>query len=232
MRRILVMLAAMSATVLMVSGVAYALAVTCDGTGDRDPDTGECRGTAEDDVITGTALRDVIFALNGFDDVFAGDGNDELNGGLLGDELFGQNGTDTYFAGRGSDELSENSVQTGDDQMNAGSGSDYMEGGPGNDTLRGEDGDESGNSDIRYTVMFGDEGNDLLFGGKGDDAMEGEQGSDELYGGPNDDFLNAAVSETPNTPDVVNGDLGYDICRVNENDAVFNCEKIEEVANP
>jgi Ca2+-binding RTX toxin-like protein len=232
MRRILVLLAAMAATLLMVSGVAYALAVQCDGTGDQDPDTGECRGTADDDSITGTALRDVIFALNGFDDVYAGDGNDELNGGLLGDYLEGQNGTDTYFAGRGNDYLSEYDPQTGDDQMNAGPGSDYMEGGLGNDTLRGEDGDESYSGEIDIARMFGDEGDDLIFGGNGNDSMEGEEGEDELYGGPHDDFLDAADDETVNTPDLVNGGLGFDVCVVNENDAVFNCERIEEEPNP
>jgi hypothetical protein len=67
-------MALMGATVLLASGVAYALTVQCDGVGDQDPATGQCRGTTEDDQITGTEQSDTIFALNGFDEVFAGAG--------------------------------------------------------------------------------------------------------------------------------------------------------------
>lgn len=55
MRGLILLMAAMGAAVLLVSGVAYALAVQCDGAGDQDPDTGQCRGTNQNDVINGTA---------------------------------------------------------------------------------------------------------------------------------------------------------------------------------
>jgi Ca2+-binding RTX toxin-like protein len=80
-------MALMGATVLLASGVAYALTVQCDGVGDQDPATGQCRGTTEDDQITGTEQSDTIFALNGFDEVFAGAGEDVLNGATLADNL-------------------------------------------------------------------------------------------------------------------------------------------------
>src|SRR5215208_1906035 len=64
-------MAAMGATVLVVSGVAYALSVQCDSTGDQDPELGECAGTNLSDVITGTAQRDIISALGGRDVVSA-----------------------------------------------------------------------------------------------------------------------------------------------------------------
>jgi Ca2+-binding RTX toxin-like protein len=67
-------MATMAAGLVAASGVAYALSVQCDGTNDRDPDPGQCRGTDQNDVITGTAQRDVIFALAGFDQVDAGGG--------------------------------------------------------------------------------------------------------------------------------------------------------------
>ena len=54
----------MGAAVLLASGVAYAPSVQCD--------TGQCRGTQQDDEITGTDERDRIFAYNGYDEVFAG----------------------------------------------------------------------------------------------------------------------------------------------------------------
>ena len=82
MRRLLLMMAAMGAAVLLASGVAYALNVQCDGTDDQDPDPGQCQGTQEDDEISGTDQTDIIRALSGFDDVFAGAGEDELYGGM------------------------------------------------------------------------------------------------------------------------------------------------------
>lgn len=41
MGRLILLMAAMGAAMLLVSGVAYALSVQCDGTGDQDPDSGE-----------------------------------------------------------------------------------------------------------------------------------------------------------------------------------------------
>src|SRR5215211_3012820 len=95
-RRLILLMAAMGATVLLVSGVAYALSVQCDGTGDQDPDPGQCQGTDQNDVITGTAQRDVILALGGLDEVSAGGGEDELNGGSSADTLRGNDASDTY----------------------------------------------------------------------------------------------------------------------------------------
>jgi hypothetical protein len=43
-RRLILLMAAMGAAMLLVvSGVAYALSVQCDGTGDQDPDLGNAR---------------------------------------------------------------------------------------------------------------------------------------------------------------------------------------------
>ena len=71
MRRLILLMAAMGATVLVVSGVAYALSVQCDGTGDQDPDPGECQGTEQNDRITGSQERDEILAQGGRDLVSA-----------------------------------------------------------------------------------------------------------------------------------------------------------------
>ena len=70
-------------------------------------------------------------------------------------------------------------------------------------------------------------------GGTGDHGMVGEEGADEPYGGPDNDFIDAAGSESVGTPDLVDGGDGYDVCRVNENDApVVNCERIETLPDP
>jgi len=57
---------------------------------------GRCEAANQADEITGTHQRDRIFALNGFDEVFAR-GEDDLNGGNLGKSslwaLFGKSGS-------------------------------------------------------------------------------------------------------------------------------------------
>src|SRR5215203_6985860 len=79
-RRLILLMAAMGAAMLVVSGVAYALSVQCDGAGDQDPETGECAGTDQNDVITGTAQSELIFALGGLDVVNARGGDDFVDG--------------------------------------------------------------------------------------------------------------------------------------------------------
>jgi hypothetical protein len=97
-RRLILLMAVMAAAVLVVSGVAYALSVQCDGAGDQDPAPGLCQGTNQNDRITGSQERDEILALGGLDVVTArggddfvdgGRGRDDISGGLGGDGLFG-----------------------------------------------------------------------------------------------------------------------------------------------
>ncbi len=73
--------------------------ITCDG--------GLCEGTNRPDTITGSDLRDRVFALDGADDVLARAGSDVLHGGNDIDTLCGENGKDTYFGEKGPDALSE-----------------------------------------------------------------------------------------------------------------------------
>ncbi|HEX5848897.1 MAG TPA: hypothetical protein VFY59_06840 [Rubrobacter sp.] len=233
MRRLILLLATIGATVLLASGVAYALDVRCDAASDPDTAPGQCLGTPDDDEIFGTARPDVIRALNGFDDVFARAGGDEIYGGNLADYLEGGIGWDTYFGGKGADYLTElDSFDSGRDVMNGGPNNDVLEGGGGGDILRGQAGDESDTGDPTDSAMFGDPGNDELYGGTGDDAMEGEEGTDEHYGGPDDDFIDAANNETYATdaPDLVDCGDGFDTALVLPNDIVDeNCEDVLEV---
>ena len=185
MRRLILLMAAMGTAVLMVSGVAYALSVQCDGAGDQDPNPGRCVGTQEDDQITGTDQRDVIRALDGFDDVLAGAGQDELNGGILGDYLLGDEDDDTYYGGRGADNLSEfgNSPEgdSGSDLMEGGKGPDYMEGSRGYDILLGGEGDESDSA--RDVEMYGDQGNDDIYGRRATTAWKANRAETTLRPG-------------------------------------------------
>jgi Ca2+-binding RTX toxin-like protein len=233
-RRLILLMAAMAAVLVVVSGVAYALSVQCDGTNDQDPDPGQCRGTNQNDVITGTAQRDIIFALAGFDQVSSLGGQDELNGGSNADTLAGGNDNDTYNGNGGPDFLDEfqDTTDSGNDLMNGGGSTDFIAGNQGNDILRGEEGDDS-QSGAFFTSMFGDEGNDVLRGGPGDDGMEGQDGTDQHFGGADNDFIDAVSQDESGTQDLVDCGTGNDTARVREPEDIVrgNCEEvIEEMA--
>jgi hypothetical protein len=104
MRRTIVLLATMTLTLLVASGVA--LAVTRIGT--DGPDT--LRGTNGDDNLLGRGGNDDVFGLKGRDNLVGGEGKDWLIGGspqdrsMAGDKnLVGGSGNDGVFAGQGSD---------------------------------------------------------------------------------------------------------------------------------
>src|SRR5215218_6896554 len=158
-RRLILLMAAMGATVLLVSGVAYALSVQCDGTGDQDPDPGQCQGTDQNDVITGTAQRDVILALGGLDDVTALGGDDNVEGGGGPDDIRGGPGT--------TDASSPPNSFTCNLSLPDGSAAST-----------------SGNQ-----ILFGDNGNDLLAGGRDNDLLGGGAGRNDLSGNGGGDGL-------------------------------------------
>ena len=111
-------------------------------------------------------------------DVFAGAGNDTLNGGDGSDQIYGEDdndlirgfgGNDRLWGGSGGDDLYG---QDGDDEIHGGSGFDYIEGGRGDDLLLGE-----ANNDR----IFAGAGTDTIFGGFGRDTMFGGDGRDEFH---------------------------------------------------
>jgi Ca2+-binding RTX toxin-like protein len=219
-------LLAVFGSVLLVAfaGVALAAVITCTG--------GRCEGTQESDEITGTDVRDRIFALGGFDFVDAGAGDDEINGQNGGDHIDGRTGNDTYNGGKGADLMHEfDSTDTGRDVFNGGPDPDLLEGGVQADILRGQDGDEC-TGPLNDAAMFGDEGNDDLFGGSGEDCMVGEEGTDEHYGGDNNDFINAVSQDTVGTQDLVDCGSGVDTAVVREPEDIVraNCENVTDVS--
>jgi Ca2+-binding RTX toxin-like protein len=105
MRRTIVLLATMALTLLLASGVAWA--VNKIGTDGSDT----MRGTNGDDNLIGRGGNDTLFALAGNDNLLGGAGKDEVFGG---DErnfkggnknLQGGPGNDVVFGGRGSDNV-------------------------------------------------------------------------------------------------------------------------------
>ena len=84
------------------------------------------------------------------------------------DQLFGGNGDDSLFGGLGNDMLNGG---RGDDALYGNSGDDLIRGRGGNDLLVGNSGDD----DLR-----GSGGNDVLIGGAGADRLNGGNGADEF----------------------------------------------------
>ena len=136
MRRAILMVAMMSLTLLVASGVA--LAVTRIGT--DGPDT--LRGTNGDDNLIGKGGNDDLYALNGRDTLVGGPGKDVVADAprgvwRRGDKiLLGGPGNDIVFGARGSDKVVG---EEGNDLQIDGPVSDValdvVSGGDGNDVL-------------------------------------------------------------------------------------------------
>jgi Ca2+-binding RTX toxin-like protein len=125
MRRIVLLLTAIGAVLVVASGVALAATfVDCSG--------GECLGTEGEDWMTGTDGYDLMYGLGGDDNMSGHFGNDDMYGGegadfLLGDEDydFGPDrlGNDTLYGGPGDDDLRG---AFGDDTIYGGEGDDFI----------------------------------------------------------------------------------------------------------
>jgi hypothetical protein len=103
-------------------------------------------GTAQGDVLTGTADpdricgkggNDVIRGLGGDDVLLAGPGNDVVRGGGGNDTINASRGKDQLFGGEDDDTLKG---AAGADRIAGGEGTDDCQGGPGRDRLKGCEG--------------------------------------------------------------------------------------------
>jgi Ca2+-binding RTX toxin-like protein len=155
MRRVILLLAAMAATLVLASGLALAV----NEVGTNGPDT--LRGTNGDDNLVGLGGNDDIFGLGGRDNLLGGEGKDNVLGGnerrpLGGDKnLAGGPGNDRVIGGLGSDELVGNS---GNDLADGGRDADDMTGDGGADLLV--------DGPLRETAvdrLSGGDGNDVFF---------------------------------------------------------------------
>jgi len=218
----------MALTTLVVGGVALAAVV---------------EGTNAGETLTGTNNPDLIKAFGGNDTLYGKDDADVLRaGGGDDDNVYGENGNDTYYGGSGDDFLSEYSGvtpmpttgqgYTGADVMFGGDGTDWLDGARSADELHG--GDNPPLSALVQTErMYAGSGGDKVYGEDGPDYMEGQEGSDLLSGGAGDDSIDAANSESVNTPDTVRCGSGFDTVQANNNDIVANgCEDISRFPNP
>ncbi len=92
MRRTVLLLAGMVLAVLLAGGIAVAANITCPTS---DDGSGLCRGTEEDDTLSGTVELDRMWAYDGNDTLFGNEGGDDLWGMAGNDVLYGNEGADT-----------------------------------------------------------------------------------------------------------------------------------------
>ena len=135
MRRTIVLLATMALTLLVASGVAWAV----NKIGTDGPDT--LRGTNGNDNLIGKGGNDRLFALDGRDNLLGGPGKDvvvgkprgwaggdkNLQGGPGNDIVFGARGSDNVLGDAGNDWLIDGPTRESSlDKVSGGDGDDVL----------------------------------------------------------------------------------------------------------
>ena len=118
--------------------------------------------------------------------IVGGDGDEVLRGSARRDVIVGGGGDDTIIGLGGDDVICGGE---GDDTIRAGNGNDQVSGGDGNDTVKGEGGQDLILGDGGDDLLRGGAANDTIFGNAGDDRIYGEGGQDVLDGGPGNNFV-------------------------------------------
>ena len=139
-----------------------------------------------DDIVNGGSLNNIIEGGLGDDTLYGDDGDDKIGGGAGNDVLEGGNGNDNLEGGEGNDHLKG---QNGDDRLEGGNGNDNLDGGNNNDHLYGEEGNDYLYGHDGDDKLYGGQDDDYLDGGKNNDRLYGEAGNDNLYSGDGDDKL-------------------------------------------
>ncbi len=160
MRRVILLLTMMAATLVVASGVA--LAVTKVGT--NGPDF--LRGTNKADNLLGRAANDRIFGEGGHDNLLGGPGKDFM---LTGNERLAGGGDTNLVGGPGNDAVVGG---FGSDNVVGNEGNDFLIGGPGlhpreapNDKLLGADGNDV------FDVLNSPAAKDIVLCGSGFDRV-------------------------------------------------------------
>ena len=188
--------------------------------GDGAAGENDAIGDDVETIRTGTGWDTITLkptAAGGGRAVYAGFGNDVINGSSAGDTLDGGAGVDSLVGNGGNDIVhvrgSAGSVAKGGDgndqifiwsaagvKIEGNGGNDFLNGGAGNDTMLGGSGNDQafgggGNDSIKgesgYDHLEGNAGNDTLDGGSEKDTLYGHAGADLLLGGSGDDKLYA-----------------------------------------
>lgn len=129
-------------------------------------------GAGNDTILFANDDRPItVYAGSGNDYIEGGYGNDTIYAGSGDDWVHGGNGDDIAYGGSGNDHI-DDELQ-GNDTFYGGSGHDHIEGGYGNDMLSGG---------VDNDWLYGQHGNDTLYGGFGNDNLNGGRGQDILTG--------------------------------------------------
>ncbi|WP_058754293.1 M10 family metallopeptidase C-terminal domain-containing protein [Sphingomonas endophytica] len=161
-----------------------------------------------------------------FNDILAGDNNDNvLIGGAGADSLNGNGGFDiaSYrtsttavtvslktMTGTQGDAAGDRLVSI--EALEGGSGNDTLIGWNGNDWLSGGAGDDLLDGGAGNDTLLGGAGSDKLNGGAGNDLLDGGAGNDMLYGGAGSDtFRFSQIGGTDTIADFTTGDDRIDL---------------------
>lgn len=162
-------------------------------------------GSSGDDFIQGSNdAGDDIYAGAGNDNVEGRDGNDTIYGGSGNDFLLGYNGSNTSGGDLAvaNDDGSEDTLYggDGDDTLVGGDGDDRLYSGTGDDTVYAGEGDDF--VDANSTSS----GNDTIYGGGGSDTLEHDVATDLVYGGTgNDRIVNVDATSSGGTTTIFGG---------------------------
>nr|WP_255616518.1 calcium-binding protein [Microvirga puerhi] len=178
--------------------------------------------------ITGNYYNNVLTGNAGHNYIYAADGNDTVDGGAGHDTLYGAGGNDSLLGGAGNDVINGGD---GNDIVYGGAGADYLDGGSGNDTLSYFDAQggvtvklwaNSASGDIAqgdvisgFENVSGGAGGDWLEGDNNDNVLDGCAGGDLLIGmGGNDLLLGREGNDTLIADwgtDILEGGSGSDL---------------------
>ena len=156
MRKTVLLLAVMGATLLVAGGAALAASINC-----PNASGGYCYGTSVGDGMYGTANVDRMYGQGGADLMYGYGSGDYMYGGDesgLGDKMLGGNGNDTIGGGPGRDIVQGD---YGNDTLNTGTGSDRV---------NAQDGQ-------RDFITCIDGANDIVYHDPGLDVLQGCAGS-------------------------------------------------------
>ena len=143
MRRIVVIALSVMLPLVMVSGIAWAVTMTC---------SGDCWGTKEPDTIYGSAKKNMINSDLGEDYIAGKAAGDNLYGNRQDDEIHGNGGDDKIRGGKhhDTDKLygeAGNDILVGVEEFSP-STADYLDCGDGNDDTAYVDPYAEGSPDI------------------------------------------------------------------------------------